>query len=74
MRALDTRELFLDIFEAAKEYVPDSDHLEMCTKLLMTLSEQGFNIRDLHGDDDVIDEALEEMLEEDHEYNEEEYE
>ena len=74
MIALDTRDIFLEIFEAAKEYVPDSDHVEMCTKLLRTLSEQGFNVRELHGDDDIIDAALEEVLEEyDDDYDEEEY-
>lgn len=73
MVAFDTRDIFLEIFEAAKEYVPDSDHVEMCIRLLTTLSEQGFNVRQFHGDDDVIDEALEIVLEEYDNYNEEEY-
>ncbi len=71
MIALDTRDIFLEIFEAAKEYVPDSDHVEMCIRLLRVLSEQGFNVRDFHGEDEIIDEALEEVL---GEYDEEEYE
>lgn len=71
---IDTREIFLELLEAAKEYVPDSDHVEMCTRLLIILSEQGFNVRDLHGEDDIIDESLEEVLEDFGNYNEEDYE
>ncbi len=71
--SLDPREIFLVLFDEAKEYVPESDHLEMCTRLLVVLSEQGFNINSLHGEDEVIDESLEEMLEDHNEYDEEDY-
>lgn len=71
--SLDPREIFLALFDEAKEYIPESDHIEMCNRLLVVLSEQGFNVSDLHGEDEVIDEVLEEMLEEYDDYNEEDF-
>ena len=72
MSRIDVTELFMELFNTAKEYVPEADHLEMCTKLLHVLSEQGFNIQSLHGDDEIVDQALEE-LEDDYQDEEDEY-
>ena len=57
-------DVFLELFQAAQEYVSEADHLELCTKMLNVLSSQG--------DDDLVDEALEEVLEEYEDYDEEE--
>ena len=62
-------ELFFDMFNVSKEYIQESDHLEFSMKLLDVLDQQGINIRDFHGEDDILDEALSEILEDD--FNEE---
>ena len=73
MSGSDSDEIFLELFEAAKEYVPEADHLELCTKLLRTLAENGFDVRSLHGEDEIVDAALDEILESYDEYDEDDY-
>ena len=67
-------EVFLELFQTAQEYVSDADHLELCSKMLHVLSEHGFDVEILQGDDDIVDQALEEVLEQYDNYDEEEYE
>lgn len=61
MSKVDFDELFFDFLEAAKEYVPYSDHVVMCVEVLRSLDDKGYNIKELYGQDDVVDEALEEI-------------
>lgn len=65
-------DVLIELLEITKEYVPDADHLELCTKMLVILSQKGFDIELLHGEDEIVDEAIEEVLESFDEYDEEE--
>ena len=69
---INADDVFSELFNLTKEYVPEADHLELCTKMLVCLSQHGFNIELLHGEDDIIDEAIEEVLESYEEYDVEE--
>ena len=55
-------ELFFDFFDAVKSHVPESDHSSLCLDILRTLEDGGHDLHDLHGHDDIVDEALEEIF------------
>lgn len=69
-------ELFFDFLDAVKPHVPESDHSFLCLDILRKLEDDGYDLKDLHGHDDVVDEALEEIFpdlgnyDEDGEYDE----
>jgi len=54
-------EIFFDLLNAAKPFVPESDHSEMITDILRSLDDQGYDINDLYGHDDEVDNAIDLM-------------
>lgn len=77
MAKIELGELFFEILEAAKPFVPESDHVEMCLNILRSLDDQGYNLHELYGHEEMVDEALEIVYpgvnEDDDYYNDEEY-
>ncbi len=62
MARVSLDELFFDFFDAVKPHVPESDHFSMCLDILRTLEDGGYDLHVLHGHDDAVDEALEEIF------------
>jgi len=58
MAKVDLEDLFFDFLEATKEFVPESDHIQMCLEILRHLEDQGYNVKKFYGQDEVVDEAL----------------
>lgn len=73
MTRIELSEVFLECLEAAKPFVPESDHVEMCLNILRSLDDQGYNIRELYELDEIVDEALEMLYPEHDEYFDEEH-
>ena len=59
MARVDLSDVFFEIFDAAKPFVPESDHVEMCVNVMRSLDDQGYNLRELYGIEETVDEALE---------------
>ena len=77
MSKVDLDELFFDFFDSAKDFVPEADHAEMCTEILRTLEDKGYDIQALYGHDTSVDRAIAELypeLSDDYEIEEDEYE
>lgn len=70
---IDLEDFFMDFIEAAKPFVPESDHVEMYVEILRSLHDSGYHIQMLHGHDDELDEAIEEIVDNIDEFNEEDY-
>ncbi len=71
MSMVDLEEIFFDFFDAAKQHIPDSDHVLACMDIFHNLEGYGYDLNVLKGHDEIVDEALEEMfpeVEEDEEY------
>lgn len=62
MARLSLDELFFDFFDAVKPHVSESDHATLCIDILRSLDDSGYDLSDLHGHDEVVDEALEEIF------------
>ncbi len=58
MAKVDLYEFFMDFFNVSKEFVPESDHVEMLTNMIRDLEDQGYAMQDLYGIDVIVDEAL----------------
>jgi len=59
MVKIDLDEIFFEVLEAAKPFVPESDHVEMCLNILRSLNDQGYSFHELYGHEEIVDEALE---------------
>ncbi len=71
MAKVDLEDLFFDFLEAAQEFVPEADHIQMCLEILRRLDDQGYNVKKFYGQDEIVDEALTEMYPEFDEFYEE---
>ena len=59
MSKVELDEIFFDFFDAAKEHIPDSDHIDFCVDIIRKLEDYGHDLATLKGHDDIVDEALE---------------
>ena len=62
MSKVDLDEIFFDFFDAAKQYIPDSDHVLACIDIIRALEDYGYDLSGLKGHDEIVDEALEEVF------------
>ena len=68
---IELEDFFIDFIEAAKPFVPESDHVEMYIEILRSLNDTGYDIQKLHGHDNELDEAIDEIV--DDVFDEEDY-
>lgn len=64
-------DIFYVITEVVEDYVPESDYSSMYTEILRSLQDGGYNIKELYGIDDIVDESIEELLFDEYEDGEE---
>lgn len=62
MSKVDLEEIFFDFFDAAKQHIPDSDHVTVCMEIVRSLEDYGYDLSVLRGHDEIVDEALEEVF------------
>jgi len=62
MSKVDLEEIFFDFFDAAKQHIPESDHVLVCMEIIRSLDDYGYDLSILKGHDDIVDEALEELF------------
>lgn len=69
---IELEDFFIDFIEAAKPFVPEADHVEMYVEILRSLNDSGYDIKRLQGYDSEIDEAIEEIVDNIDEFDDDE--
>ncbi len=73
MSLIELDEVFFDFMTISLRYVSEADQVEMCAEILRELKDKGCDIQVLHGHDEIIDAAFDE-LDDSFVYEDDEYE
>lgn len=58
MQRVELGTVFIDVFEVVKKYVPESDIRLMLEELISNMIDEGYELEDLYGEDDLLDSVL----------------
>ena len=70
----NTNEILVDLFKCVKEWVSEADFVDVCKDMVRVIEEHRFDVEDLYGHDECLDEALSDIFPDlFSDYDEEEY-
>lgn len=64
MSKVSLEDIFMDIMNEVKEFIPEADHLEMYEQVIQKLADDGYDLNVLYGFDDIVDQALDHICDE----------
>ena len=71
MSKVNLEDAFFDIMSVVIQFVDESSHIELYTELLQEMKSKEYDIKDLYGHDETVDDAFDEISDELDDYEDE---